>query len=184
MAVIKKDMQGGRGTYATLAAVMRAVDELGYEVRWTTRYEGENGERMYVNTLRRRKGTQEWEDTASWFPAVVGDIKGMSYMQALGSAVTYARRYSTCGAFGIATTDDDGQTSGAAHRSEAMNDEQKQLIDALLDARQVPDGMENRFLSQVLQQQVNYATLTKSQATRVLERCPQAQRQEGKPHAE
>ena len=123
MAVIKKDARGGRGTYATLAQVVNYVDEQGFDLQWPTQLvDG----RLYVDTAVRKKGTDKWIASNCLIPVEVGDSRGMSVMQALGSALTYARRYSTCGAFGLATTDDDGETSGYKKRSvKGMTDEQK-----------------------------------------------------------
>ena len=54
MAVIKKDAQGGRGTYATLAQVVNYVDEQGFDLQWPTQLiDG----RLYVDTAVRKKGT-------------------------------------------------------------------------------------------------------------------------------
>ena len=94
----------------------------------------------------------------------------MSVMQALGSALTYARRYSTCGAFGLATTDDDGETSGYKKRSvKGMTDEQKTQIDRILEYCKIPVGQENGFIGNVLQTRVTYGTLTEYQAQRFID---------------
>ena len=45
-------------------------------------------------------------------PALYGPAKGLSTMQAMGSALTYARRYGLCAMVGIAPEDDDGATAG------------------------------------------------------------------------
>jgi len=47
-------------------------------------------------------------------PIVVGDMKGISVMQAVGSAWTYARRYGLAAITGLTADDDDGH--GAGHR--------------------------------------------------------------------
>lgn len=100
----------------------------------------------------------------------MGDSRGMSVMQALGSALTYARRYSTCGAFGLATTDDDGETSGYKKRSvKGMTDEQKTQIDRILEDCKIPVGQENGFIGNVLQTRVAYGTLTEYQAQRFID---------------
>lgn len=45
-------------------------------------------------------------------PLMVGEPKGISMMQALGSAITYARRYGLSGAGWVVTEDDDGHAAG------------------------------------------------------------------------
>ena len=167
MAVIKKDAQGGRGTYATLAQVVNYVDEQGFDLQWPTQLvDG----RLYVDTAVRKKGTDKWIVSNCLSPVEVGDSRGMSVMQALGSALTYARRYSTCGAFGLATTDDDGETSGYKKRSvKGMTDEQKTQIDRILEDCKIPVGQENGFIGNVLQTRVAYGTLTEYQAQRFID---------------
>ena len=167
MAVIKKDAKGGRGTYATLAQVVNYVDEQGYELQWPTQLiDG----RLYVDTAVKKKGTDKWIASNCLIPVEVGDSRGMSVMQALGSALTYARRYSTCGAFGLATTDDDGETSGYKKRStKGMTDEQQQTIDRILQIMRIPDGQENGFISSVLQRNVVYGKLSESDAATFIE---------------
>lgn len=49
---------------------------------------------------------------AGMLPLVTGEPKGISLMQALGSAITYARRYGLAGAAGVVTEDDDGHGAG------------------------------------------------------------------------
>ncbi|MBT1161274.1 ERF family protein [Bifidobacterium sp. SO1] len=158
MAVIKKKAQGGRGRYATLEQVVNYVEDHGYELRWPT--DVKDG-RLYVNTMIRRQGESKWEDTCCWIPVEVGDSRGMSVMQALGSALTYARRYSTLAAFGLATTDDDGETSGyRRHGSGGMTDDQQQAIDRILNEYKVAPGFESQFISKVLNRGVAYKQLT------------------------
>lgn len=167
MAVIKKDARGGRGTYATLASVVNYVNEQGFDLQWPTQLvDG----RLYVDTAVRKKGTDKWIASNCLIPVEVGDSRGMSVMQALGSALTYARRYSTCGAFGLATTDDDGETSGYKKRSvKGMTDEQKTQIDRILEDCKIPVGQENGFIGNVLQTRVAYGTLTEYQAQRFID---------------
>lgn len=52
-------------------------------------------------------------------PLEVRENKGTSIMQALGSAVTYARRYGLQAAVGIVADDDDGNAAGGAAPSQA-----------------------------------------------------------------
>lgn len=167
MAVIKKDARGGRGMYATLAQVVNYVDEQGFELQWPTQLiDG----CLYVDTAVRKKGTDKWVSSNCLIPVEVGDSRGMSVMQALGSALTYARRYSTCGAFGLATTDDDGETSGYKKRSiKGMTDEQQKTIDQILQSMRVPDGQENAFISSILQRNVAYGKLSEADAAMFIE---------------
>lgn len=167
MAVIKKDARGGHGMYATLAQVVNYVDEQGFELQWPTQLiDG----CLYVDTAVRKKGTDKWVSSNCLIPVEVGDSRGMSVMQALGSALTYARRYSTCGAFGLATTDDDGETSGYKKRStKGMTDEQQKTIDQILQSMRVPDGQENGFISSILQRNVAYGKLSEADAAMFIE---------------
>ncbi|NMM98093.1 ERF family protein [Bifidobacterium olomucense] len=166
MAVVKKNAKGGRGTYADLASLMAYVDEtLHVKVRFTTVYLHD----MLHQATQIQVGDQ-WSDPICPIPVETGDGKGLSVMQQLGSALTYARRYSLCGALGIATTDDDGQTSGYRKRSlESMTDEQQQRIDQILETMRIPPRQESAFISGILQRNVTYGTLTELQARQFIE---------------
>ena len=182
MAVIKKNAQGGRGSYATLAACVNYADSQGYELRWPTTL---IDNRLYVNTQRRKKGETEWEDCNCLIPVEVCDSRGMSVMQALGSALTYARRYSTCGAFGLATTDDDGETSGyKRHGSDGMTSSQQTQIDRILDEFKVAPGFENSFISKILKRNVMYKQLSELDAQQFITAYEQQTKQTKQDHTQ
>lgn len=166
MAVVKKTVKGGRGNYADLASLVAyANDELHVRVRWATVY---LGDRLHQATQVQQDG--KWSDPLCPIPVETGSGSGLTVMQQLGSALTYARRYSLCGALGIATTDDDGQTSGYRRRNvERMTDEQQATIDRILAETNTPPGRENNLLSNVLHRPVAYGTLSMTDAQQVIE---------------
>lgn len=57
-------------------------------------------------------------------PLDISEHKGINAMQALGSAVTYARRYGLSGAVGVVAEDDDGQGAGAPQQRKQNGIEQ------------------------------------------------------------
>lgn len=71
-------------------------------------------------------------------PIVKGGSKGMATSQSQGSAITYGRRYSLSGAFGIASeVDDDGnQASGEAKENKAVNNVRRNKPDPHLEGKQ------------------------------------------------
>jgi hypothetical protein len=54
--------------------------------------------------------------------------------QALGSAITYGRRYSLCAVTGVATTDDDDDAAAAAGRAQRAEDDMQHAVDAVRGA--------------------------------------------------
>lgn len=99
----KKDKKGNFGTYSDLASVTDAIkgpltDE-GFS--WPQTLDVEDG-MVVVTTRLRRKGVE----LRSVLPMPVGPKGGA---HAVGSAITYARRYALAALVGVAPEDDDGQ---------------------------------------------------------------------------
>lgn len=67
-----------------------------------------DGKLFLVTTLAHSSG----ESISGTIPIIYGDSKGLTPMQAMGSALTYARRYGLCCLVGISPEDDDGESAG------------------------------------------------------------------------
>lgn len=99
----KKDKKGNFGTYSDLASVTDAIKgPLTAEgFSWPQTLTVEDG-MVVVTTHLRRKGVE----LCSVLPMPVGPKGGA---HAVGSAITYARRYALAALVGVAPEDDDGQ---------------------------------------------------------------------------
>ncbi len=99
----KKDKKGNFGSYSDLAAVTDAIKgPLTAEgFSWPQTLAVEDG-MVVVTTHLRRKGVE----LCSVLPMPVGPKGGA---HAVGSAITYARRYALAALVGVAPEDDDGQ---------------------------------------------------------------------------
>lgn len=102
-----KDTRGFNYNYADLAQVINVAKEPlsknGLSVVQTTTFT-KNGTRVLVTTLMHKSG----QFLRSYFPfSVDASMKGNTYMQRLGSSMTYARRYAYAAMVGIAQEDDD-----------------------------------------------------------------------------
>lgn len=69
---------------------------------------------------------------AGAIPLLIGEHKGISAMQALGSALTYARRYGLAAICGLTAEDDDGHAAGnsAPKTREAPQVQRSRITDA------------------------------------------------------
>lgn len=112
-----KDGKANYGTYTTLAGGLNAVQpatHLGLSHTQTFNYEVV-GDKV-ITILRTRllfTGEERDYDTLIESDLVIPDLvpnRG-NIMQALGSAITYARRYSLLAIYGLAGDDDDGESS-------------------------------------------------------------------------
>jgi hypothetical protein len=105
-----KDSKGNYGTYTSLAAVISVAKEASAfglcHVQLLRPYGDEFGH-VLTTTLMHISGEQL--ESTIFLPAK-SDGRG-NYMQALGSALTYARRYALLAIYGLASDDDDGQNS-------------------------------------------------------------------------
>ena len=99
----KKDKKGNFGAYSDLASVTEAIKgPLTAEgFSWPQTLDVEDG-MVVVTTRLRRKGVE----LCSVLPMPVGPKGGA---HAVGSAITYARRYALAALVGVAPEDDDGQ---------------------------------------------------------------------------
>lgn len=70
-----------------------------------------DGALVMVTTLAHSSG----ETMSGTIPVIYGDSRGLNPMQAMGSAITYARRYGLCALVGISPEDDDGATAGSGY---------------------------------------------------------------------
>jgi hypothetical protein len=108
-----KDSKGNYGTYTSLAAVISVAKEasaFGLCHVQTMRPYGDEFGHVLTTTLLHVSGEQL--ESTIFLPAK-SDGRG-NYMQALGSALTYARRYALLAIYGLASDDDDGQSSASA----------------------------------------------------------------------
>lgn len=111
----KKESEGYQYNYADLAEVIRAAKkplaDNGLAVTQKMRYEkGTEGTLYVITTLSHSSGEWirgEFPIRKEWI-----ESKNMSLMQALGSVITYARRYSYSAMVGLAQEDNDA----AIHR--------------------------------------------------------------------
>ncbi len=107
-----KDSKGNYGTYTSLAAVISVAKEasaFGLCHIQTMRPYGDELGHLLTTTLMHTSGEQL--ESTIFLPAK-SDSRG-NYMQALGSALTDARRYALLAIYGLASDDDDGQSSSA-----------------------------------------------------------------------
>lgn len=176
MPVVRKDTQGYGYNYADLGSILKYVEEhLHLQVKQTIKEGyGDNELGYIVTSVKTISPYSEWSDWTAPVPIIVGDDeqnqkRKPTAMQKLGSAITYARRYSIQMALGLAATDDDGSTSGALEREiPVMSDDTKHEIDVMLVDQNVPKGQENTFLSNILRRQVKYATLSEQDAQTII----------------
>lgn len=100
-----------RSKYADLEscwdACRKPLAENEIAVIQTTRM-GEHGLEL-ITTLAHSSG----EAISGVIPVLYGDSRGLNSMQAMGSALTYARRYGLCSLVGISPEDDDGTGAGS-----------------------------------------------------------------------
>jgi len=102
-AIIKKNSQGYGYKYTDLAEIHRSLEETGD--RYYQEVESVDGYDYIVTHILDETGKEIRKCRGCRIPALLG---GKNPAQELGSALTYARRYSLLLAFGLATSDDDG----------------------------------------------------------------------------
>lgn len=99
-----------RNKYADLAscwdACRKALTENELSITQTTTVR--DGVLLLVTTLHHSSG----ESVFGELPVIYEGTKGLNTMQAMGSALTYARRYGLCAIVGISPEDDDGANAG------------------------------------------------------------------------
>lgn len=101
-----------RNNYATLASGQEAIRAVlpRHGLAYTQTTDFGEGRVSLTTTLLHASG--QW--ISSSLPLLYGEAKGLSLMQSMGSALTYARRYGLFSIVGLATEDDDGQNAGRA----------------------------------------------------------------------
>jgi hypothetical protein len=109
-AVKHKDNSHLKNKYADLGSVWdacrSALTANGLSVTQTC--EGVEGNLFLRTTLMHASG--QW--VAGDIPLIFGEAKGLNPMQALGSALSYARRYGLASIVGVSPEDDDGHGAG------------------------------------------------------------------------
>ncbi len=95
-----------KSKYADLAEILNTVREplAKYGLAITQLYDGMNGKDIAVTTMLMHSSGQYIANTGN-YPVSKQDIQGV------GSAITYARRYSLAAMLGLAQEDDDGNTA-------------------------------------------------------------------------
>lgn len=171
MAVINKTDRSQHGTYVSLSSLIYFVETT---LKIVTRNEMRciDGQWIMETYLKPRDANPylEWTGPLAAVPFSFEATKANNMMQAEGSAITYARRYSLECALGIAGTDNDGETSGGLYRDDiAMSTETKQQIDMILAKENVPKGYEDKYLSGGAGAPVTYKTLSEPIAQRIID---------------
>ena len=103
--VIKAMKQGHNYTYAPIGDIIAQTKRLMSELGLMYRFEQKQSDGVISVTCIATHASGHAERTTVEAPADDGGKK--STIQAIGSAVTYLRRYALCGAFGIVTADPD-----------------------------------------------------------------------------
>ncbi len=95
-----------KSKYADLSEILNAVKEplAKYGLAVTQLYDGMNGKDISVTTMLMHSSGQYIANTGN-YPVTKQDIQGV------GSAITYARRYSLAAMLGLAQEDDDGNSA-------------------------------------------------------------------------
>lgn len=109
MAVIKKNASTDKYDYMDIAAILTAIDQLGFESKNPTKYE--DGQ-LYVGTSMRKSGETQWSEPECFVrvdPEAPNNRNGKQ--QQVQIAITYARKTSLQLAFGLAATDNDAYVS-------------------------------------------------------------------------
>jgi hypothetical protein len=112
-----KDGKGNYGTYTTLAGALAAVQPAtAYGLSHAQTLQPINDEFMILRTLLMHTSG---ESISSDLPIPIRYEGGrVSPMQAMGGAITYARRYGLLAIYGLAGDDDDGEMAIPAQRQQ------------------------------------------------------------------
>ena len=143
MKNLKKNAKGYGYNYTDLAEINRYLESVNCD--YIQRIAVQDGN-DYIETLRCIEG--EWEK--EW-------IRGSRVIQATltgknnpaqeqGSGLTYARRYSLLMAFGLATTDDDGQIFDGTNENDKIKSAQEKAL------REICNKRNTDYVMQVLEE--------------------------------
>ena len=123
-----RDSKGNYGTYTSLAAALAAAQAgtaFGLSHTQTMKpVGGDEPAHVLITTLLHTSGDQL---TSEILLPSKAEGRG-NYMQALGSALTYARRYAILAIYGLASEDDDGQIAAQPPVSPAKREATKAVI--------------------------------------------------------
>ncbi len=123
-----KDKKGftEKHRYATLSSCLDALKQPFFEnnLAFTQLVSLYEGEMVLITLLIHESG--EW--LKSIFPLKHEVARGMNDMQAIGSAISYGRRYSLCAATGLGQEDDDAATSKTNYSAPKVSYEKPKVI--------------------------------------------------------
>lgn len=136
LPIIAKSKKGQSGKYATLEDIIANTRPILQKYGFATSFETEvflsqdknNCCVKVVAVLTHRMGHST--RTSLLVPFDFSGNKGAIYAQAMGSAVSYGKRYALCALLNIATQDDD---DGNSTTSEFITSEQKKYLQSLYD---------------------------------------------------
>jgi hypothetical protein len=115
-----KGTKGVHGKYADMLSVAKALEK--ENVEWRQRISKEEGELFIETSVKFNNGDGEEKQWSEYgWPVPIIFAEGTSQqrgMQALGSAITYARRYSLQVAANVIPTDDDGEDAIAGYNGQ------------------------------------------------------------------
>jgi len=128
-----KDGKGNYGTYTTLAGALAAVQPAtAYGLSHTQILQPMNDEFMVLRTMLMHTSG---ETLSSDLPIPIRYEGGRgSPMQAMGGAITYARRYGLLAIYGLAGDDDDGETAVPEPRQQRNAPPKKRDVTLQADA--------------------------------------------------
>lgn len=108
-----------RNSYADLTSVITCVRPVFAEHDLALVQSPEyDGERLVMATRIIHK-SGEWIEGI--VPVIFGESKGINIMQALGSAISYSRRYGAMAMTSLGTEDNDGHSAAPVRRAENQN---------------------------------------------------------------
>lgn len=115
---VTKDQKGYNYKYANLTSCLEVIKQpfLENNLAISQIISTHEGEQVLITLLMHQSG--EW--LKSIFPLKHEVAKGMNDMQALGSAISYARRYALSSIVGIGQEDDDGASAKTNYTKPAV----------------------------------------------------------------
>lgn len=86
----------------------------------------------------------------SYYPVIGVDLKGQNYHQQMGSAITYARRYSIAAMLNIAQVDDDAQGAGTPRMTTVQKLSSQQKTQGSIKSGNPPTEKQLSFLKKLV----------------------------------